>query len=180
MKLLVTLAMLLSASAFAADTLHIYTWADYISADLVKRFEKEQNCKVVIDTFDANETMFAKLKAGATGYDLIFPTSYMVKVMNDQGMLQAVDHSQLPNAKNVDPEGYTLYTYAAMQVWTQAVAKAKTTDPKKVMETIKGGEWDTVLGKLGFDAKGDIKVIDYVVYKWDAKGNYAEINPKGS
>jgi branched-chain amino acid transport system substrate-binding protein len=48
------------------------------------------------------------------------------------------------------------------------------------METIKGGEWDTVIGKLSFDAKGDIKVIDYVVYKWDAKGNYVEINPKGS
>ena len=83
-------------------------------------------------------------------------------------------------AKNIDPEGYTLYTYAAMQVWTQAVAKVGSTDPKKVMEAIKAGEWDTVLGKMGFDAKGDIKEIDYVVYKWDAKGNYAEINPKGS
>src|SRR3954453_23161474 len=80
-------------------------------------------------------------------------------------------------AKNIDPEGYTLYTYAAMQVWTQAVAKAGTTEPKKVMATIKGGAWDTVIGKLEFDAKGDIKQIDYVVYKWDAKGNYAEINP---
>jgi len=83
-------------------------------------------------------------------------------------------------AKNIDPEGYTLYTYAAMQVWTQAVKKANTTDPKKVMETIKAGAWDTVIGKLEFDAKGDIKQLDYVVYKWDAKGNYAEINPKGS
>ena len=83
-------------------------------------------------------------------------------------------------AKNIDPEGYTLYTYAAMQIWSQAAAKAGTTDPKKVMDTIKAGEWDTVIGKLSFDAKGDIKVIDYVVYKWDAKGNYAEINPKGS
>ena len=54
------------------------------------------------------------------------------------------------------------------------------TDPKKVMDTIKAGEWDTVLGKMAFDAKGDIKQIDYVVYKWDAKGNYTEINPKGS
>src|SRR5438309_2049769 len=80
-------------------------------------------------------------------------------------------------AKNIDPEGYTLYTYAAMQVWTQAVAKAGTTEPKKVMDTIKGGAWDTVIGKLEFDAKGDIKQIDYVVYKWDAKGNYAEIDP---
>ena len=60
-------------------------------------------------------------------------------------------------AKNIDPEGYTLYTYAAMQVWSQAVTKAGTTDPKKVMETIKAGDWDTVIGKLEFDAKGDIK-----------------------
>jgi len=83
-------------------------------------------------------------------------------------------------ANNIDPEGYTLYTYAAMQVWSQAVNKAGTTDPKKVMSTIKASEWDTVLGKLGIDAKGDLKQIDYVVYKWDAKGNYTELNAKGS
>jgi len=83
-------------------------------------------------------------------------------------------------AKNIDPEGYTLYTYAAFQVWSQAAAKAGTTDPKKVMETIKAGSWDTVIGTLDFDAKGDIKQLDYVVYKWDNKGGYAEINPKGS
>src|ERR1700745_3035497 len=46
-------------------------------------------------------------------------------------------------AKNIDPEGYTLYTYAAFQVWSKAVAKANTTDPKKVMDTIKGGAGDT-------------------------------------
>jgi branched-chain amino acid transport system substrate-binding protein len=45
------------------------------------------------------------------------------------------------------------------------------------MKVIKAGTWDTVLGQLAFDEKGDIKAIDYVVYKWDAKGNYAEIEP---
>jgi branched-chain amino acid transport system substrate-binding protein len=83
-------------------------------------------------------------------------------------------------AKNIDPEGYTLYTYAAIQVWSQAAKKAGTTDPKKVMDTIKAGSWDTVIGKINIDAKGDLKQIDYVVYKWDDKGNYIEINPKGS
>ena len=83
-------------------------------------------------------------------------------------------------AKNIDPEGYTLYTYAAMQVWSGAVKKAGTTDPKKVMAAIKANPWDTELGTLEFDAKGDIKQLDYVVYKWDAKGNYAEVNPKDS
>jgi branched-chain amino acid transport system substrate-binding protein len=83
-------------------------------------------------------------------------------------------------AKNIDPEGYTLYTYAAFQVWSQAAKKAGTTDPKKVMDTIKAGSWDTVIGKIEYDSKGDIKQIDYVVYKWDDKGNYTELNAKGS
>ena len=80
--------------------------------------------------------------------------------------------------KNIDPEGYTLYTYAAFQVWKQAVEKAKTTDAKKVAGVLKQGKYDTVLGPLSFDAKGDITILDYVVYKWDAKGNYAEL-PQG-
>jgi branched-chain amino acid transport system substrate-binding protein len=83
-------------------------------------------------------------------------------------------------AKNIDPEGYTLYTYAAFQVWSQAATKAGTTDPKKVMAAIKAGSWDTVIGKIEYDSKGDIKQLDYVVYKWDDKGGYAEVNPKGS
>src|ERR1700683_2650420 len=82
-------------------------------------------------------------------------------------------------ANNIDPEGYTLYTYAAMQVWSQAAAKAGTTDPKKVMDAIKAGAWDTVIGKIEIDAKGDIKQDSYVVWRWDAKGNAGEINPKG-
>ena len=77
--------------------------------------------------------------------------------------------------KNVDPEGYTLYTYAAMQIWTQAVAKAKTTDAKKVAETIKAGTWDTVLGPISYDKKGDITAVDYVFYKWGKDGKYDEI-----
>src|SRR4051795_3082250 len=77
--------------------------------------------------------------------------------------------------KNVDPEGYTLYTYAAMQIWSQAAAKAKTTDAKKVAETIKGSKWDTVLGPISYDKKGDITTVDYVFYKWSKDGKYDEI-----
>jgi branched-chain amino acid transport system substrate-binding protein len=77
--------------------------------------------------------------------------------------------------KGIDPEGYTLYTYAAIQVWVQAANKIKSTDPKKVAEALKGGKWDTVLGPLSFDAKGDITVIDYVFYVWKKDGKYAEM-----
>ena len=84
--------------------LHIYNWADYVKPELVQQFEQENGCKVVIDTFDSNEAMYAKLKAGATGYDLIFPSSYMVKLMFNQGMLQPINRNLVPNLVNIDPE----------------------------------------------------------------------------
>ena len=77
--------------------LHLYTWADYVKPELVARFEKEQNARVVIDTFDSNEAMYAKLKAGATGYDLITPSSYMATVLHGQGLLQPIDHAKVAN-----------------------------------------------------------------------------------
>jgi branched-chain amino acid transport system substrate-binding protein len=77
--------------------------------------------------------------------------------------------------KNIDPEGYTLYTYAAMQIWAAAANKAKTTDGKKVAEAIKGGMWDTVLGPISYDKKGDITTVDYVFYRWSKDGKYDEV-----
>jgi spermidine/putrescine transport system substrate-binding protein len=91
------------ALAVQAETLHLYTWADYISPEVVAQFEKLQGCKVVIDTFDSNESMYAKFKAGASGYDLVFPTAYMIQVMHAQGMLQELDHSKIANLPNIDP-----------------------------------------------------------------------------
>jgi branched-chain amino acid transport system substrate-binding protein len=81
-------------------------------------------------------------------------------------------------AKGIDPEGYTLYSYAAYQVWAQAAAKAKSTDPKKVAETMKAGKWDTVIGTLSFEKKGDITILDYVWYAWKKDGTYAEVGGK--
>ena len=77
--------------------------------------------------------------------------------------------------KGIDPEGYTLYTYAALQIWAEAVKKAGTTDSKKVAAAIKAGKWDTVLGPIGYDAKGDITAIDYVFYVWKPDGTYSQM-----
>jgi spermidine/putrescine transport system substrate-binding protein len=84
--------------------LSVYTWADYIKPELLQRFERENSCRVVIDTFESNEAMYAKLKAGATGYDILTPTSYMVSLMFDQDMLLRLDRERLPNIRHVDPE----------------------------------------------------------------------------
>jgi branched-chain amino acid transport system substrate-binding protein len=77
--------------------------------------------------------------------------------------------------KGIDPEGYTLYTYAAFQVWAAAAAKAGTLDPQKVAAAMHSGTWETVLGPLSFNKKGDITAIGWAVYRWDKNGNYDEI-----
>ena len=84
--------------------LNVYTWADYFKPELIERFERENNCRIIIDTFDSNEAMYAKLKAGAKGYDLVTPSSYMVSLMDQQGMVRKIRPELIPNRKNIDPE----------------------------------------------------------------------------
>ncbi len=84
--------------------LHIYTWSDYFSPTLIQRFEKENDCVVMMDIFDSNEMMFAKLQAGGTGYDIIVPTHYFIGKMVNEGMIQKLDKSRLPNLQWLDPE----------------------------------------------------------------------------
>jgi branched-chain amino acid transport system substrate-binding protein len=75
-----------------------------------------------------------------------------------------------------EPEGYTLFTYAAMQVYAQAVTKAKTDKIDEVSKAMHADKFDTVIGTLGFDAKGDVVGPDYVVYVWH-NGKREEMKP---
>jgi branched-chain amino acid transport system substrate-binding protein len=77
--------------------------------------------------------------------------------------------------KGIEPEGYVLYTYAAMQAWKQAVEKAGSTDTAKVVKALNALEFDTAIGKFRFDKKGDPNLPPYAFYKW-SKGNYGQIN----
>ena len=84
--------------------LHIYTWSDYLAPELIMGFEKALGVRVVVDTFDSNEAMYAKLKAGGTGYDLMTPSAYQIPQMAREGMIDKIDHSKCPNVKkNFDP-----------------------------------------------------------------------------
>lgn len=81
--------------------------------------------------------------------------------------------------RKFEPEAYTLYTYAALEIVAQAAAKAKAVDAKKLAETIKDGTaWKTVIGGIAYDKKGDITRADYAMWTWkkgaDGKINYAQ------
>jgi branched-chain amino acid transport system substrate-binding protein len=100
----------------------------------------------------------------------------------------APDPRNNPNAQEVvekfrkagfEPEAYTLYSYASVQVMVEAANKAGSNDPAKVAETLKkDGPWKTVIGDLSFDEKGDTTGNNYVIYEWkkgdDGKIGYFE------
>jgi len=101
----------LLSSCNKSSVLRIYNWADYIPEEVIQQFEKEYNCKVIYDTFASNEEMFAKIKSGGTGYDIVFPSGDHVKMMINEGLLEKLDLSKIPNFKNIDPIVLSKTTY---------------------------------------------------------------------
>lgn len=76
-----------------------------------------------------------------------------------------------------EPEGYTLYSYAAVQAWAQAVEKAASLESKPVIETLKTATFDTVLGPIGFDGKGDVTGMSPFVWYVFGDKNYMPAEP---
>jgi branched-chain amino acid transport system substrate-binding protein len=72
-----------------------------------------------------------------------------------------------------EPDGYTLYSYGAVQAWAQAVKQAGSLKPKAVINALRTGSFDTVLGKIGFDKKGDVTGISTFVWYVFGKENYS-------
>jgi spermidine/putrescine transport system substrate-binding protein len=83
--------------------LHIYNWSDYIADDTVPNFEKEFGVKVTYDTYESNEEMVAKLQAGATGYDIVVPSGYIIPVMVAADMITPINKKYLTNFNNISP-----------------------------------------------------------------------------
>jgi branched-chain amino acid transport system substrate-binding protein len=73
-----------------------------------------------------------------------------------------------------DPEGYTLYTYAAVQVFAQAAVAAGSSKLDALLPVLHSRSFETVIGPLGFDGKGDVKGKTYVVYAWK-DGTYEQV-----
>ncbi len=78
--------------------------------------------------------------------------------------------------KGIEPEGYVLYTYAALQAWKQAAEKAKSVEMADIVKALNDTEFDTVIGKFKFNEKGDPNLPPYAVYRW-SKGTYEQIDP---
>ncbi len=90
-----------SSESGLAKELSVYNWADYIDEEVLKNYEETYGVKIIYDTYASNEDLLAKMQAGATGYDVIFPSDYMVAQMIELGLLAEIDHNNIPNLKNI-------------------------------------------------------------------------------
>ncbi|MEJ6782439.1 ABC transporter substrate-binding protein [Aminobacter sp. Piv2-1] len=105
MSMAAGLALLASTSlASAAGELNIYNWGNYISPDMIKKFEKQYDVKVTVTDYDSNDTALAKVRQGGTGFDIAMPSQTFIPIWIKEGLIQETNPGQMENFKNVAPE----------------------------------------------------------------------------
>lgn len=92
------------AVAFAEGQLNLYNWGDYINPAVLEKFTEETGIEVTLDTYGSNEEMLAKIQAGATGYDIVFPSVHMHDIMHQLGLLAETNIGEYPGFENIDPQ----------------------------------------------------------------------------
>ena len=148
----------------------IYVGGYHTEAGLIIRQAKEQGMKATLVSGDALVTSEFWQIAGDAGEGTLMTFSPDPRLNKAASAVVAGF-----KAKNIDPEGYVLYTYAAVQIWAEAAKKIGSADPKKVAAALKAtGNWPSVLGPMSFDKKGDPMGAGYVLYIWK-KGAYAQM-----
>lgn len=95
----------------SGKTLYLYNWTYYTPDSVIDQFEQEFGVKVVYDDYASNEDMYAKLKAGGSGYDIVIPSGDYTSIMKEQGMLQRIDLTKIPNSKYIRAETLKKATY---------------------------------------------------------------------
>ena len=86
------------------DELFLYNWANYMAPGTKAGFTKATGIKVVETYFDDNEALLTRLKAGATGYDVIVPSDYIIHILIMSHLLEPLDMSYIPNFQYVDEQ----------------------------------------------------------------------------
>jgi branched-chain amino acid transport system substrate-binding protein len=147
----------------------IYLGGYHTEAGLITRQAREQGLDAVMMSGDALVTDEYWAITGDTGQGTLM--TFSPDPRKNEVAAPVVAEFE---AQGYDPEGYTLYTYATIQIWADAVEKAGTTDLDAVLEQLHGNQFETVLGTIAFDDKGDVTGENYVLYEWD-NGQYNEI-----
>ncbi|MCD2391185.1 ABC transporter substrate-binding protein, partial [Borreliella burgdorferi] len=103
-KIFILIAILTTFACTNKDTitLNVFNWAEYIDETLLDQFEKENNIKINYEIFHNNEEMMAKFNNTKNYYDIIVPSEYLIQELIDEGKIEKLDYSKLPNVtKNI-------------------------------------------------------------------------------
>jgi len=153
----------------------IYVGGYHTESGLIIRQAKEQGMKATLvggDALVTNEFWQIAGVAGA-GTMMTFPPDPRLRP-------EAADVVKRFEAKKFNPETYTLYSYAAVQILKQAAEQAKSVETQAMIDVMHSGKpFKTVIGDISYDQKGDVSRLDYVVYVWKKNPNgkitYSEI-----
>ena len=148
----------------------VYVGSYHNEVGLLVKQSREQGFKAQYISPDVLQTEEFWKVAGAAGEGVLF--TFVPDPLANPGAKEVVDAFK---KDNYNPEGYTLYTYAAFQVWVAAAKAAGSTDAQKVAAQIHGKSFDTVVGRLQYDDKGDVSNPQYVWYIWGKDGKYSQI-----
>ncbi|MEO5337928.1 MAG: branched-chain amino acid ABC transporter substrate-binding protein [Magnetospirillum sp. WYHS-4] len=157
-------ALISKMKAAAIDV--IYLGGYYVEGGLMIRQAHEQGYRPQLISGDALVTLDYWKVSGTAGEGTLVTFS-----PDPRKNAIAVPVVEKFRQAGYEPEAYTLYTYGAIQAWVQAVEKAGGTAASKVSVALKTNQFETVLGKIGFDGKGDVTAPGYVFYRW-SNGTY--------
>jgi len=135
---------------------------------LITRQLKEQGANVQVMSGDAMASFEFSSIAGPAAGGVLFSFN-----PDPRKRPQAAKPIAELRKAGYEPEGYTLYSYAAVQVIAEGIKRAGAADPAKAEQAVRQSPVDTVIGPIGFDAKGDVTGNTYVLYRWK-DGKYAE------
>lgn len=130
-------------------------------AGLITRQMREQGLKTVLIGGDAISSIDYWAITGKAGEGTLFTSPPDLTKNPDNKKIM----DNFKSAK-ISPDGYAIYTYATLKLWADTVNKIGATEPSKVIAALRSGEYDTPIGKIGFDDKGDVKNASFAVYQF--------------
>jgi branched-chain amino acid transport system substrate-binding protein len=158
------------AALQAADVEVLYIGGYHSEVALMARAARDRNYSVQLISGDAMATEELGLIAGPAAEGTLF--TFAPDPRRNREAAPVVERFR---AENFEPRAYTLLTYGAVQVWAQAVEKAGSLDSKAVIASMRRYQFDTVLGRIGFDHKGDLTAQSWVWHVWKG-GEYVPLH----
>jgi branched-chain amino acid transport system substrate-binding protein len=153
----------------AADIAVLYIGGYHTEVALMARAARDRSYSVQLVSGDAMATEEFALIAGPAAEGTLFTFA-----PDPRRNAEAASVVERFRAENFEPDSWTLHSYGAVQVWAQAVEKAGSLELKAVIAALRSHQFDTILGRIGFDDKGDLTVQSWIWYVWRG-GEYVQL-----